>query len=373
MSIIQLKSQTDLSGFHIFFEGSTMNERKGIYGISHLMEHLVCKSFEKYIEDFENDGIVWNAETHDSYVRFYFTGLEKYINKYIDRICNEIFTFNITEEQLEMEKKIVVEEYKDSFNRQIDAHILNLSRKKMNSYGAIGLLEDIENITMKDCMDFFEVQYSKPTKIIHVTKNDHRGLFQKIEFANKIFTNKLDGNYTGDFFYEKSNLYDQKSSVINFQMVDQNQAHIMFITRMLGAGLKSPLYQEVREKKGLVYYIGCDVSKMTNNDGMLAIYTETSDDNVNEVQDTIFDVIGNPEKFMTRERFNIVKQSYEIRAMKDDINRFVSIDDYLLADQWKVSSIINDITYDQIMDVYGNYLTTDKFYKSVDKTEFIGL
>ncbi len=35
--IINLKSQTDLSGFYVVYEGSTNLEKSGWYGISHLM------------------------------------------------------------------------------------------------------------------------------------------------------------------------------------------------------------------------------------------------------------------------------------------------------------------------------------------------
>ena len=49
--IINLKSQNDLSGFYIVYEGSTNLEKPGWYGLSHLMEHLLCKTFFHLLED----------------------------------------------------------------------------------------------------------------------------------------------------------------------------------------------------------------------------------------------------------------------------------------------------------------------------------
>ena len=49
MNYKKVKSPTPLSGFYIAYYGSTMNEHKGIYGISHLMEHLV--SYRKFTEN----------------------------------------------------------------------------------------------------------------------------------------------------------------------------------------------------------------------------------------------------------------------------------------------------------------------------------
>ena len=75
--IINLKSQTDLSGFYVVYEGSTNLEKAGWYGISHLMVHLMCKNFDHLQEDFDKDGIDWNAYTSGNEIVFYLTGLDE--------------------------------------------------------------------------------------------------------------------------------------------------------------------------------------------------------------------------------------------------------------------------------------------------------
>jgi predicted Zn-dependent peptidase len=164
--IINLKSQTDLSGFYVVYEGSTNLEKPGWYGISHLMEHLVCKSFDHLQEDFDKDGIDWNAYTSSNEIVFYLTGLDEKVNKWKKKFVDLLTTFNITKEQFENERKIVLEEYMDSFNDQTQSHMLNLSRKLFNDYSPIGLRQDLENLKFMDCLNFFELQYTKPTKII---------------------------------------------------------------------------------------------------------------------------------------------------------------------------------------------------------------
>jgi predicted Zn-dependent peptidase len=74
MSIINLKSQTDLSGFYVSFEGSTNLEEKGNYGISHLMEHLLCKNFDHLQDDFDRNAIDWNAYTSSNEIVFHWVG-----------------------------------------------------------------------------------------------------------------------------------------------------------------------------------------------------------------------------------------------------------------------------------------------------------
>ena len=89
--IINLKSQTDLSGFYVVYEGSTNLEKPGWYGISHLMEHLVCKSFDHLQEDFDKDGIDWNAYTSSNEIVFYLTGLDEKVNKWKKKFVEYMF------------------------------------------------------------------------------------------------------------------------------------------------------------------------------------------------------------------------------------------------------------------------------------------
>ena len=150
--IINLKSQTDLSGFYIVYEGSTNLEKPGWYGLSHLMEHLVCRNFDHLQDDFERDGIDWNAFTDSNNIVFYWTGLEEKLDKYRDKLVELMSGFNVTKEEFENERNIVLEEYMDSFNEQTDSHSMNLSRKLFNDYDPIGLKRDLEELKFMDCL-----------------------------------------------------------------------------------------------------------------------------------------------------------------------------------------------------------------------------
>ena len=81
MAVINVKSPTDLSGFYVVYNGSVQNEKKGWYGLSHLMEHLMYHRFDDLLDDFDKDGISSNAYTSDNNIVFYMTGLDEYLNK----------------------------------------------------------------------------------------------------------------------------------------------------------------------------------------------------------------------------------------------------------------------------------------------------
>jgi len=366
--IINLKSDTDLSGFYVIYEGSTNLEKSGIYGIAHLMEHLVCKAFDHLQDEFEIDGIDWNAYTSDNEVVFYITGLDEKVNKWKHTFIELLGTFNITKEQFENERNIVLEEYADSFNNQTETHMLNLSRKLFGHYCPIGLRKDLESLTYLDCLNFFESQYSKPTKIINVSKkNNYKN--NLIDFADKKITKKYKfGEHKTDL--ELGNSFKDKSSLVLLSpLIKEDFAYVHFINSMLSMGLNSPLYQEVREKKGLVYFIYCYLSRM-NDVGVVNISTLTSNKNADTVVDILEEVLSNPNKYMTEERFKLVRESYKVRYKKAKINRYSNVNKWIEPDGWHVSDILSDITYDKVMKVYKKYYKFDKFYVSNDKKEF---
>ncbi len=366
--IINLKSKTDLTGFYVIYEGSTNLEKPGWYGISHLMEHLVCKSFDHLQDELDRDGIDWNAYTSSNEIVFYLTGLDERVNKYKNKFVEYLTTFKVTEEEFENERKIVLEEYMDCFNDQTQVHMLNLSRKLFNDYDPIGLKEDLENLTFQDCLDFFDIQYSKPTKIINVSKdseyNDTSIEFQKREIKTEM---KFGDNVVK---LELNNEFNDKTSLILLSpIVKDDFAYVQFINSMLSLGLKSPLYQEVREKKGLVYYIHSYLSR-SNDKGVNVISTLTSNKNVEDVLESIKSVIINPDEFLTQERFDIIKDYYQIRQRKDEINLYKNIGQYLSPKGWVVYDILDKLTFDKIKEVYNKYYNFEEFYISTDKTEF---
>ena len=366
--IINLKSETELSGFYVVYEGSTNLEKKGWFGISHLMEHLMCKNFDHLQEEFDKDGIDWNAYTSSNEIVFYLTGLDEKVNKWKGEFMDLLGEFNVTKEQFENERNIVLEEYMDCFNDQTQTHMLNLSRKLFGDFDPIGLKEDLENLKYMDCLNFFELQYAKPTKIINVSKNKPYKN-NKIDFAKRDIKKTVEfGEHNVDL--ELSNEFKDKTSIaILSPIIEEDFAYVHFINAMLSLGLKSPLYQEIREKRGLVYYVHCYQSRV-NNQGINTISTQTSNKNYNAVVESVKEVITNPDKYLTKERFDLVKDYYKVRMAKDEILRYKNVNQHINPEGWSVYDILDKVNMKKIKEVYKKYYNFDNFYVSNDKKEF---
>ncbi len=366
--IINLKSQTDLSGFYVVYEGSTNLEKSGWYGISHLMEHLMCKNFDHLQEDFDKDGIEWNAYTSNNEIVFYLTGLDEKVNKWKGEFMDLLGDFNVTKEEFENERNIVLEEYMDSFNEQTQSHQLNLSRKLFGDFDPIGLKKDLQNLKFMDCLNYYELQYAKPSKIINVSKNKKYNN-RAIDFVDRQIVKNLEfGNHNVPL--ELGNEFKDKTSIVILSpIIEEDFAYVHFINAMLSLGLKSPLYQEIREKRGLVYYVHCYQSRM-NQQGISTIATQTSNRNFNQVVDSVETIIKNPGKYLTKDRFNLVRDYYKVRQQKDEILRYKNVNQWINPDGWSVYDILDEVNIKKVREVYDKYFNFDNFYISNDKKEF---
>jgi predicted Zn-dependent peptidase len=367
--IINIGSFTDLSGFHIIYNGTIKNESNGNRGISHIIEHLMCKTFEDLLDDFERNGITWNAYTSDTKIVFYITGLDEYLSPYRDKILDKLLEFDLSREDFDTEKKIILEEYSDTFNKQSNAHFLNLYRKLFDNYNPIGEKDDLKNIKIDDCIDYRKKYYYSPSYIVNVSKYD--------EYNRDISFNNFDNDYyikyipNNDFIYQKTNIFKSKTSVIYLSpIVEKDYPIISFITALLSNGLKSPLYQETREKYGLVYYMNCYLDQITDNNGVINISTETRDDNIDILHEKIKNVLKNKEKFITKERFDTVKTSMKVLYKKANINRYNSVNKFITPNKWLIEPVLDSITLDKVYDIYDEYFNIDNFYVSYDKKEF---
>lgn len=363
--IINLKSKTDLSSFYVIYEGSTNLEKPGWRGISHLMEHLMCKNFENLQDSFDNDGISWNAYTSNNEIVFYIKGLDKKVDKWKYKFLELLNNFNVDKEDFEKERKIVLEEYHDSFNDQVSSHYLNINRKFLNNFSPIGEENDLNNLKFMDCINFYEKQFLQPSKIINVSK--------KNEFKNNIIdfsSPKSKSEYKigeYDVPLELGNDYKQKSSLIFLSpIVKEDFPEIIFINSMLSYGLQSPFYKEIRENRALVYFIQTMMDRI-NHVGINNFITQTSNKNADEVIEVVKNIINSPDEYITKKRFDLIKNYYNVKKQKQEILRYENVSDWLEPNNWSLYKILDDLSYDRIREVYDKHFKWDNFIISNDQ------
>lgn len=304
---------------NIFFDAGGKIESKGTRGISHLVEHLLCKSFEDISEKIDAHGISNNATTSENRVMFYFNGINEHLKKFEEQIL-KIFSYTPTKEQFEIERKVVLAEYENYMTDRASLAI-NILRKYFNTFNAIGWREDIENISYEQYLEFQKTYFSKPSEIIRVGDTDFDEFYESLEYSEITNKNYVEQDY-GDS-YTHTNRVTKKPLIAHWFLTSMPEIELEVVCNYLSDGLKSPLYEKLRNELGLVYYVALSSLKLGEKQlAYLSYEIEPKDRTI--TKKSVIDVIKNSLKNVSEERFNNIVLGMKIEIMKSNIFNFTS-------------------------------------------------
>jgi predicted Zn-dependent peptidase len=119
--------------------------------------------------------------------------------------------------------------------------------------------------------------------------------------------------YTGGEFREEREL-DQVHLVLGFPSVSStDEAHIpvQVLSTLLGGGMSSRLFQEIREKRGLVYSVYSFVSPFADA-GLFSIYAGTGEDQAEELVPVALEELRRVQKDVTEDE--LARAKAQLRA-----------------------------------------------------------
>ncbi len=256
-------------------------ENKDNNGIAHFFEHMAFKGSKKYKDAFtisstiDNLGGNFNAFTSNDYTGYYVKAPVEHFETVIDLLSDMIRTPKLSSDDIEREKGVIVEEInmgKDNPAREVfDVYEKLLYRGNPLAMPTIGYKETVTKFTKKTFSDYMSSLY-KPSNIICVVAGGLSQSDKKLEYFQKIINDKLgdwEDKKTVDFipyvgtqktpgvFIEKKKT-EQVHFTLGFRTFsyfDKRRHALSVLTAILGKGMSSRLFMEVREKRGLCYYI----------------------------------------------------------------------------------------------------------------------
>lgn len=357
MSKILVESNIGYNFLGIKYNLGPYREVIGMRGVSHLMEHLIIKSFKHKIEELRSLGISWNAYTADDHILIYFMGLEKSLNK----VGKEIFEYIIgsncwTEEEFNNEKLTVLQEYEDCFNDPISGVIENISRRFYNYYNPIGDRKDIENFTFDQSI-LFRYSFSKPAEIIEVGKNS---IIDFNDFNNEE-VNILKFNFKDYGTDHLDAVPKENKSIVGFIGKDVLPKDIKnklgLILNMLTGDLDTPFYKEIRENRGLSYFSSGYLGRISD-DIVPVFFSCTTNDNVAQLKSVYDELFSRGfENLITKENYNASINRIILSKEKDLI---LPHDGVLNIHLYKSYDGIDDFSYEEAIALAKNHLDINK-------------
>ena len=312
MKFIINKNPSKLDTIAVAFQaGSALENQKGFKsGTAHFLEHFLFKgtpkrnSFElsREIAFYGGDS---NAYTSHEEVVYFITlpidHFEAGVEILHDMVTNPAFP----EDEFEKEKQVILEELasgNDSVHRVISKAF---SEKFYSNYLAtpvIGTEESIKSIQLQDLKNFFSSFYKKENMVISVCSPMKPSEVQTL--LSKYFGEE-DGEANFILTPEKTKV--KKTQVVEVPRQDLEQAHVVWawpsfkygskevysaavLANIMGDGMDSRLFQEVREKANLVYGIGTG-SSSDRTSGSFSIHFSTRPQNLDRAKDIILSEI----------------------------------------------------------------------------------
>ena len=267
-------------------------------GISHFMEHLCFKgtptrNSKQIVAELESLGGMPNAFTSEELTAYYVKLPSNHLEKAMDVIFDVFFNATFPEEEFEKESTVILEEkkmYEDSPRH----HVMDRLKKELyeEPFGIsiIGTEETIKSTTTNSVKEKHKKHYFPENSILSVVGNN--SFEEVVELAEKL-TPKIKGEFPkapeirtiNKISNEKRENLSQTNLAIGFHLPNKSQkdksAAEIFST-ILGSGMSSRLFTEVREKRGLVYTIKT-MPDIGREFAYLMIFAGTSPDKTKEV------------------------------------------------------------------------------------------
>ena len=320
---------------NVWIHTGSRNETKQNNGISHFLEHMAFKgttsrNTQQIAEDFDDIGGIVNAFTSISNTAYYTKVLKEHTERAVELLADIIQNSIFTQEEIEKERQVILQELamtKDDPSDIINDYFSETAFANQ-PYGRsiLGPAKNIKKFTKYDIISYIENQYKTEDIVISFAGKLENE--DAVKLAKKYFTklnvgkNKLPQKavYTGGYFL-KSKKLEQTQLIMGLEscsIFDKDYYTAGVLGMILGGGMSSRLFQEIREKKGLCYRIGA--SNGSNNDtGILEIYSAVSPEKTNETIKSIITELKKITDKISKEEFNraIVKFKSSILMGKE--------------------------------------------------------
>lgn len=343
------KTDNDMCGVYIVFQSPAMNEDKKTYGISHLLEHMICEATDDIDETYDENCIYTNAYTGKEEVVFYMTGLSDRVAQFRDDYIKRILTYVPTEKDFNKQKPIITQEYNDWFTNTFKSTYVNFLSKQFGFVNSVGTREAIDGFTYEDAVAYKNKYFSKPSKIIIADNVDNPVVYDYEDNIPSVIQNDIVINKDAEI-NELSIGYIAGSTPIPEGNDDFN---LRMIVKMLGYGLKSPLYQRLREQSNLCYWVS-SFDQYLSNKNILLVGTSATAENKTRIHDELFEVLNNPTKYLTEDRFNLMlnntKASLKVKSQYKHELDYLSV--YLDKDSISLRKNLDKINYADVMNYY---------------------
>ena len=284
----------------IWFAVGSRDEIPAEAGMSHFMEHMMFKGTPtrdaaQISETFDGLGAELNAFTSKEYTCFYARLVDEHVPTAVEVLSDMVCNASLAEDSCVKEREVVIEEIARMEDAP-DDRIHEIFAKALWPKHPIGLSvlggrETVASFGHDSSAQFRARHYTTGNCVVAAAGNvDHDQLVDLVRehlvLEKGPLSDRPEAKAAGSSrltVLEK----DTEQSHICYGMATMNAHHedrfvLTILDTVFGGGMSSRLFQEIREKKGLVYAV-YSFHSLYQDTGQMAIYAGTRPGNTEEV------------------------------------------------------------------------------------------
>ncbi len=354
----------------IWVKVGSRHETKQKNGISHFLEHMLFKgtksrSQKEIAVEIDSLGGDLNAYTSKETTTFYIKLLDDYLEKGIDLLMDIFLNSRLPEDEIEKEKGIVIEEIKmvedmpdDYIHDLFSEYVWN---REGIGLGILGTKKTVRSFTKKDLLEHIRKHYTINNIVISCAGNiEHEEVLKGLNSSiGTINNNSQPSTYSKPKFHHGTKVVSKDCAEVHLcigtEGIDQGSPEryaMLLMNTVIGAGVSSRLFQEIREQRGLAYSVYSFTSSY-HDCGLFGVYVGTGRKKYQQVIDII------KEELITFK--DTVSEDELTRAKKQ-------LKGNLVLALESTSGRMNNLARQEIY--YGKYISPSEIMKAIDGVRF---
>ena len=262
------------------------------------------RTSKQIAEAIENVGGDINAYTSTETTAYHVRLIAEDLSVGVDILTDILQNSTFAEDELEVERGVILQE----IGRTLDSPDSKLFDKFQETAfpnqpigrSLLGPKEIIKKISRDEIKDFMVSNYNPKKMIVSAAgKVDHDKFVEQISKACSNLPkgtkdNRVVANYKGGEYREEKDL-EQIHLITCFKGINihhEDYYSLLVYNSLLGEGMSSKLFQEIREKRGLVYSISSFAFSFSDT-GLFGVYAGTGEKQIDELIPALCDELKN--------------------------------------------------------------------------------
>lgn len=305
--VTEAMPQLATASLGVWIRAGSRHELAGEQGLAHLLEHMAFKGTRRrnalaIVEEIEQVGGDLNAETSVERTSYYARVLGENVPLALDILSDIITEPAFDKDELKREKGVVLQEI-GACEDSPDEVVFDMFMETAYGGGAIGRRilgtpRTVRAQTPQSMRGFLHRQYRAPEMVVAAAGAvEHE---EVVEHVAKLFAPlpageaalPSEGLYTGGE-ERKARPLEQAHLVLGFEGASfRSPDHyaLQVFSNLLGGGMSSRLFQEIRERRGLCYEI-YSFHQPFSDTGAFAVYGGTGADRLGEFMPVLLDCL----------------------------------------------------------------------------------